>query len=143
MKSKVYGVLSMLAATMVLALPMLNAQSRIVANVPFGFYVDDKPMAAGSYEVRSNSSSIDVLQNLDNHSAAFLMKAVRIQDKQAQSPKLVFERCGGQYFLIQVWDGASDTGIQLPRSKRERASLVASNGLTNNPEIVVLAMNRE
>ena len=47
MKSKIYGVLSTLVATMVLAVPALNAQSRLVADVPFGFYVGDKAMAAG------------------------------------------------------------------------------------------------
>jgi hypothetical protein len=143
MKSKIYGVLSTLVATMVLAVPALNAQSRLVADVPFGFYVGDKAMAAGAYEIRANSSSAAVVQNLDTDAATFLLKSIRIQDKQEQGPKLVFERCGNLYFLTQIWDGASDTGIQLPRSKRERESLVAANGLTANPQIVMLAMNRK
>jgi hypothetical protein len=142
MKSNIYGALSMLVATMVLAVPALNAQSRLVADVPFGFYVGDKAMPAGDYEIRSNSDSAAVLQNLDTAKATFLLKAIRIQDQHEQSPKLVFERCGNQYFLAQIWDGASDTGIQLPRSKREKQSLVAVNGVTGNPEVVVLAMNR-
>ena len=143
MKSKMYVELTMLAATLVLALPMLNAQSRLVANVPFGYYAGEKAMAPGAYQVKAHSSSVDILQNLDTQAAAFLLNAVRIQGDDAQSPRLVFERCGDQYFLIQIWDGMSNTGIQLPRSKREKESLVADNGLVDDPEIIVLAMNRE
>ncbi len=143
MKGKVYGVLSMFAATMVLALPMLNAQSRIVANVPFNFYVGEKAMAAGAYQVHPNSNSVDMLQNLDTDAAAFVIKAIRIQDAHQRYPKLVFERCGNQYFLSQIWDGGSDTGIQLPRSRREKEILLGAYGLAGSPEIIVLAMNRE
>jgi hypothetical protein len=143
MKSKIYGALTMLAATLVLALPMLNAQSRLVANVPFGFYAGEKAMAAGSYQVKPNDGSVEILQNVDTDAAAFLLKAVLVQGHEAQGPKLVFEKCGDQYFLIQIWDGMSNTGIQLPRSKHEKESLTASDGPTNAPQIIVLAMNRE
>ncbi len=143
MKSKIYGVLTMLAATLVLALPMLNAQSRMVGSVPFGFYAGDKAMTAGSYQVKPNDGSVEILQNVDTDAAAFLLEAVRVQVDNASGPKLVFEKCGNEYFLIQIWDGTSDTGIQIPRSKREKESLVASDGPTNGPEIIVLAMNRE
>jgi hypothetical protein len=143
MKSKIYGVLTMLAATLVLALPMLNAQSRMVGSVPFGFYAGDKAMTAGSYQVKPNDGSVEILQNVDTDAAAFLLEAVRVQDDNASGPKLVFEKCGNEYFLIQIWDGTSDTGIQVPRSKHEKESLVASEGPANGPEIIVLAMNRE
>jgi hypothetical protein len=143
MKSKIYGVLTMLAASLVLALPTLNAQSRLVGDVPFGFYAGEKAMAAGSYQVEPNDASVEILQNVDTDAAAFLLKAVLVQDKEASGPKLVFEKCGDQYFLIQIWDGTSNTGIQLPRSKREKESLVASDGPANGSEIIVLAMNRE
>jgi hypothetical protein len=143
MKSKIYGALTMLAATLVLALPMLNAQTRLVANVPFGFYAGEKAMAAGSYQVKPNDGSVEILQNVDTDAAAFLLKAVLVQGHDAQGPKLVFEKCGDQYFLIQIWDGMSNTGIQLPRSKHEKESLTASDGPTNAPQIIVLAMNRE
>lgn len=139
MKSKLYGVLTMLAATMLLASPALYAQSAVVADVPFSFYVGDKPMAAGHYQARSSSETLEVLQNRDNDAAAFLLKAVHIQAKHEQQAKLVFEQCGGQYFLVQVWDGVSDSGIQLPRSKREKELLLGTNG---RPETIVLAMNR-
>ena len=92
MKSKFYGALTMLAATMVLALPMLNAQSRIVANVPFNFYVGEKAMAAGTYQVQPGSSSMDLLQNVDTDAAVFVIKAIRVQDANQRYPKLVFER---------------------------------------------------
>jgi hypothetical protein len=141
MKSKLYGVLTMLAATMVLALPALNAQSAVIADVPFSFYVGDKAMEAGHYQARSNSDTLEILQNRDSDAAAFLLKAIRIQDAHQRSPKLVFEKCGNQYFLAQVWDG--DTGIQIPRSKQEKELLLGANGSAGSPEIIVLAMNRE
>ena len=100
-------------------------------------------MTAGSYQVRPNDGSVEMLQNVDTDAAAFLLKAVLVQGHDAQGPKLVFEKCGDQYFLIQIWDGMSNTGIQLPRSKHEKESLTASDGPTNAPQIIVLAMNRE
>ncbi len=143
MKSKFYGVLTMLAAMMVLALPALQAQSAVVAYVPFSFHVGDKAMPAGNYQARSNSDTLETLQNRDSDAAAFLLKAVRIQARHEQQAKLVFEKCGSQYFLSQVWDGAGDTGIQLPRSKQEKELLLGANASADSPEMIVLAMNRE
>ena len=100
-------------------------------------------MAAGHYQARSSSETLEVLQNRDNDAAAFLLKAIRIQASHEQQAKLVFEKCGNQYFLAQVWDGVSDTGIQLPRSKQEKELLMGANGSAGSPEIIVLAMNRE
>ena len=44
--------------------------------------------------------------------------------------------------LREIWDGRSNVGIQLPRSKREKELSLAANHLHDSPEIVVVAMNR-
>ena len=57
-----------------------------------------------------------------------------------QGATLVFNKYGSQYFLSQIWDGRSDVGLQLPKSKREKEIRLAANGLTKGPDIVVVAM---
>ena len=134
------GVLSFLALVMVLAAPALQAQRRFLADVPFAFVLGDKSMAEGSYEIQSRGEDIATLRNTNTGVAYFLIKSQHVQSRRAEPAKLVFNKYGGQYFLSQMWDGSSDTGIQLPRSKREKEVSMAKNGVTERPEIVILAM---
>ena len=57
---------------------------------------------------------------------------------EAPHAKLVFEKYGNEYFLAQIWDGQSHTGIAFPESKREKELQIASNA--SQPEAVVIAM---
>jgi hypothetical protein len=50
----------------------------------------------------------------------------------------VFRKYDDQYFLAQIWDGQSNTGIAFPQSKREKELQLARD--THQPELVVIAM---
>ena len=143
MQRNVYGVpavLSLLALAMVLAVPALQAQSRFLADVPFAFVLGDRSMAAGNYEIQSRGEDVALLRNMDTSVAHFLIKSQHVQSRRVEPAKLVFNKYGGQYFLSQMWDGSSDTGIQLPKSKREKEVSIAKNGAPERPEIVIVAM---
>lgn len=124
-----------------LAVPALLAQSHLIANVPFDFTLDQKSMHSGQYDVRSVSEQVELLRNLDTDGSAFFAKSVRVQAQQAPDAKLVFHKYGDKYFLSQVWDGNSDTGIELLMSKHEREIRMAGNRFSASPEIVIVAMN--
>jgi hypothetical protein len=47
-------------------------------------------------------------------------------------------KCGDQYFLAEIWDGQSNSGIAIPLSKREKELQMARD--THQPELVVIAM---
>ena len=140
MQRNVYGVVSFLVLAMILAAPAIQAQSRLMADVPFSFVLGDKSLAAGNYEIESRSEQVALLRNMDTSVAHFLIKAQHVQSRHWERPKLVFNRYGNEYFLSQIWDGSSDTGIQLAQSKREREASLAKNGPPERPEIVIVAM---
>jgi hypothetical protein len=141
MQRKVYGVLTMLAVALIVSVPMVQAQtpSRLRADVPFAFSLADKSMPAGNYEIRSLSDRLLEVWNLDIQHGQMLMKQISVQDDNVHNAKLVFHKYGDQYFLSQIWDGRSNSGVELAVSNREKEERIAQNGL-QEPETVVVAM---
>ena len=137
MKRNIYGALAILAAALIVSVPFAQAQSRVKAEVPFAFSLQDKTMPAGNYQIIAVSDRVLEVRNLDAQHGQLLAKQISVQSKD-QSPKLVFHKYGDQYFLSQIWDGQNDTGIQLAESKREKETKMA--GLTSASETVIVAM---
>ena len=141
-RNNVYGALMILALALIVSVPMTQAQARVVANVPFGFSLEQKSMPAGTYEISSQSNKTLVVRNLDTKDARLVIASMHVEASQAAGTphaKLVFCKYGDQYFLSQIWDGQSHTGIAFPESKREKEQRLAKS-LGNQPEIVVIAM---
>ncbi len=137
MKRNIYGAFAMLAAALIVSVPFAQAQSRVKAEVPFAFSLQDKTMPAGNYQIIAVSDRVLEVWNLGAQHGQLLAKQISVQSKD-QSPKLVFHKYGDQYFLSQIWDGQNDTGIQLAESKREKEVKMA--GLTSASETVIVAM---
>ncbi|MGC2111307.1 MAG: hypothetical protein WA655_17465 [Candidatus Korobacteraceae bacterium] len=140
MKRNMFGVVSLFAVAMAFAVPALQAQSRVVANIGFDFYLQQKSMAAGEYEVSSISQQVDLMRNVNTDSGSFLLKSIHVQGAHGQHARLVFNKYGNQYFLSQIWDGNGDIGIQLSKSKREKELSLAQNAFPSGPEVVIVAM---
>ena len=142
MKSNnVYGALLILALALIVSVPMTQAQVRARASVPFGFSLDQKSMPAGTYEIGSTGGKVLVVRNLDTRQARFVIESMHVEVSQASDTphaKLVFRKYGDQYFLAQIWDGQSRTGIGFPESKLEKELLASGNA--SQPEVVVIAM---
>jgi hypothetical protein len=142
MKYNVYGALMILALAMIVSsAPLAQAQARARASVPFEFGLDQKSMPAGIYEVSALSDKVLVVRNLETKDARLLIASMHVQASQAAGTphaKLVFHKCGDQYFLAEIWDGQNKIGIAFPESKREQEVKSASN--TPQPEVVVIAM---
>jgi len=136
MKSNMFKALTILAAALAIAVPMIQAQSRLDARVPFAFIAGEKSMPAGSYEI-STSGAAPVLCSLETNQSRFLMNSIHLQDWNAKSSKLVFHKYGDQYFLSEVWNASSGAGIELLPSQREKEARIASNKV---PETVIVAM---
>ncbi len=141
MKRSIVGFFSMLATTLLLASPVLSAQNRIDAYVPFDFSVGQTVMAEGNYQLSSISESVDLMKNEGTHASAYLIKAIKVQPTADHGAMLVFHRYGNQYFLSEIWDGRSNLGIELPESKREKELNLAANLTNDGPETVLVAMN--
>ena len=68
---------------------------------------------------------------------------VPARSREDNSPRLIFNRYGDQYFLTQVWVGGDIDGRELPKFRRERH--LAKQYLAKNvsvPQIVLVAVLR-
>ena len=139
MKRNIYGALAMLAAALIFSVPLVQAQSRVNADVPFAFSLQDKAMPAGNYQIIARGQALEI-RNLDTEHGQLLVKQMSVQSTKYQSPKLVFHKYGDQYFLSQIWYGDSNCGVGFAESKREKEVKMASNGLPSVAETVIVAM---
>ncbi|HME31835.1 MAG TPA: hypothetical protein VKG65_03705 [Terriglobales bacterium] len=138
--SNSYGALAILALALIVGVPMIQAQSRTRANVPFDFNLDQKSMPAGTYEISSVNEKVLAVRNLNTGESRLVIASMHVEASPydgAPQAKLAFRKYGDQYFLAEIWNGNS-IGIQFPESKREWELKVASNA--SQPETVVIAM---
>ena len=98
------------------------AQSRpgdVRVQVPFSFHVGNRQLPPGSYVVAPAAEGLlHIFNTKDSHSHMFT-PVNRLQGSSSQTPKLVFHRYGGSYFLSEVWNANGTIGRELPRSKAE------------------------
>ena len=140
MKRSIYGALAILAAALIVSVPLVQAQSRVNADVPFAFSLLDKSMPAGNYQIIALSDQALEVWNLDTEHGQLLAKQMSVESSKDQSPKLVFHKYGDQYFLSQIWYGYSHYGMGFAESKREKEVKMAANGLPTVAETVIVAM---
>jgi len=128
MKKEILKGFTMLALIVTLALATAvvsaNAQSKtIVANVPFDFVVGSQAMPSGKYT--TNPATADgralIIKSADAKNAVIRL-ANTIQRKGSRTDaRMVFHRYGDRYFLAEVWNGGDSTGLELLKSRQERA----------------------
>lgn len=128
MKKEIVKGLAML--TLIVAIAMAtavvsSAQSsrQVVAHIPFEFVVGDKAMPAAEYRVRPAAALGRgiLIQTADASNAAIrLTNTLEPRNNQTRA-RLVFHKYGRQYFLAEVWTGGDDSGLQLLKSRQERA----------------------
>ncbi|MEP6743696.1 MAG: hypothetical protein ABJB61_14455, partial [bacterium] len=107
-----------------------NAQSsnKLVAHIPFQYVVGDKAMVSGEYELRAaGSNGVALIVQSTNAKRSAIRLTTAIESPASQRPKttrprLVFHRYGERYFLAEVWSGGDRTGLQLLKSRQERAT---------------------
>jgi hypothetical protein len=108
-----FGV-ALLAVTSVYA-----QESRILANVPFGFYAGSSLLPSGEYTVDTAAPGVVRLRSADGKSSA-MIQTIGVQTFGTPSDgKLVFNRYGGEYYLSQVWKPGDNTGREFQKTQRE------------------------
>ncbi len=116
----------MLPVTLMLLSGLMAAQSltnsRVVAQVPFDFMVNNKYIPAGECVIRAAGMDGQVLaiRNFDARKSALAPSShVEEANKIADSTVLVFKRYGGQYFLSEIRLEGSNVTYKLPTSRAE------------------------
>ena len=120
-----------------------SAGHTMTANVPFAFELGSKHLAPGTYTV---STPIEGVIELKSSSDAIMTMANHGQSSTpTTTAKLVFDRCGDQYFLRQLWfSPEQNTYLESPESKSEkqakRSELATNSKKPSNVELAMVRM---
>jgi hypothetical protein len=108
-----------LGAVALLGTTGLYAQSTAVANIPFGFTVNNVSLPPGEYALRALSSASPVIQivNLNTRHTVMVMApsaASTYKGQQTDTGKVIFHRYGDRYFFSEVWSPGGLRGCTRP-----------------------------
>jgi hypothetical protein len=109
--------------------PSASAQSSTtvaVVNIPFDFQTGRQTLPAGTYRIDHLSGNLVRLAGPD-HAGGFVMTHDAIKTHPPDHGTIVFDRYGDKYFLRQIWTAGKSTGLECPKSRAEKAALVAQN----------------
>ena len=116
-----------------------QSASGVRADVPFDFIVGDRTLPAGKITVRAASTSTPGPLSITNYGkgqSTFRMSQLLRGPNTPEQGRLVFHKCGNQYFLAEVWiPGSAALGLAKSRSERaiERETKLSKN---SKPELV-------
>jgi len=101
-----------------------QSDRQTIIHIPFNFIVGEKSFPAGKYvfeRIRKDSDTVWVIGHKDDTGKALLLTRPGRANDVVNETRLVFNRYDDLYFLSQFWIVGSQTGHELPISKRERA----------------------
>ncbi len=108
------------------------------ANIPFAFQTGSQTLPAGTYRINRQSNHLILLRG-PGQASGFVQTYDTTKNHPADHGTIVFDRVGDKYFLRQIWTAGSADGIECPKSRAEKESLLAST--TQAPSSTVLALN--
>jgi len=113
----VFAVVAFLAATAGYS----QSTARLVASIPFDFYVGSNSLPAGEYEVKPGvASGALMFRSIEQNAAVIALTNSKQASRTPKEAKLVFHRYGSTYFLSEIWHPNTDRGYELRKSKTER-----------------------
>jgi predicted transposase YbfD/YdcC len=145
MKKQIVNLIAAIGSLVLLSAMSANAQTqgKLVAHIPFDFYVQNQKFEAGDYIVESVSKQSSqtnlVIRQKDGDAKKLVMmlpKVVRNNGRDTQAV-MAFNRYGEDYFLSEIRNPSESFGAQLPRSRAEK-KLARQFG---KPEREIIAMN--
>jgi hypothetical protein len=117
----VIGITS-LAAIAIVAPARANAQSvETTANVPFAFVAGAASLPRGEYRMATLPGHTDALMIRGLQHGAIILSQPAGSSRADDTPRLVFDRVGDQYFLREI-HLAGDVSFALPLTSVERGA---------------------
>ncbi len=116
-----------LATGLLCAAPSASAQTTNTVTIPFAFTANNRPMAAGTYQVQVGNGPFLGMYNIAAHRTHVMMVRPDSGPAITERSHLTFRLSNGQYYLSQVWISGSSTHRDLvahPRRNRETASAI-------------------
>ncbi len=113
MKCLYAGVL-ILVATATIASAQTFSSSVVVADVPFSFIVNGKPLPAGTYRfVPSDNLNQITVTNAKSNESAMSIVVTRLSPRSEKDPAVVFDVAGTEHYLAEIYAPGMD-GFQVP-----------------------------
>jgi len=103
------------------------------ANIPFGFYVENKWVPSGTYTLTSDSTNPTVIAIRNGDSKVSLLSVGHTEDAVPGSHSLVFEKIGEDYFLREIRCPKCRMDVGFNESKREKADRNQTREASNGP----------
>ena len=94
--------------------------SRVVADVPFDFFVGSTALKAGTYEVEERDSGVLVFSSKEAPQETFALSLRDDVTNHSDQPHLVFARYGTEIFLNKIFMSGANDCNELRTSNRER-----------------------
>jgi hypothetical protein len=116
-----------------------SAQNQVKVTVPFSFTIGNSTMPAGSYTIKSDFGSRDLI-HLTNWGAKANSMALGTpeQGNPNETGKLVFHRIGDQYFLSEIRCADASMNLHFPVTKAEkRARQTQTADLRTNDNVQI------
>ena len=144
MRKRTWFALSITTLAAAMALPLMAQSFVLKANIPFEFTVGNKVLPAGEYSVKNDGGSSTLFLQGETSNAAALTLAQRKYLLSTKEPagltKLTFDRYGNRYFLSEVDNGYTGSGVTLPMSHAQRE--LAKTASVQHEEIVAVLAQR-
>lgn len=138
MKRNIFGAVTMLVLALVVNVPLVNAQSKAKADVPFAFTVSQNSLPTGTYTISVVNGNEVQIRN-DQTNKTVVMIAQHEESSKPQNPRLTFHKYGDTYFLAEAWCG-SGTGVEIPAGKMEQEMRAAASNTSGAEQDVVVAL---
>ena len=100
-----------------------QTSNTVEANVRFNFQIGDRVYAAGKYRlelVSGQSANILQIRSLGDANKRQFILATHSNTDKTQTPKLVFQKYGENYFLTEIFLDAEQWGYSIRASRRQR-----------------------
>lgn len=119
--SRLLAVAALIAFTLAIGPVVAHAQSeRLIAKIPFGFYVGGKELPAGEYTVQRVEGNMSLVRLADREGHTLMTFAIPAVREPEHGAKLIFNKYGDEYFLSEIRWMESSTALEFVPSSRER-----------------------
>jgi hypothetical protein len=127
MRKQVLAVAAVCVVALALGGTLAWAASAVSVDVPFSFFVKDKEMPAGRYEIKVEGNDFGKLVIKSTGAGGSVVATVleRLADTGAKEPKVVFDKIKGKYHLSEVHYPGMD-GFLVGINKGEEAHEVVT-----------------
>ncbi len=138
MKRNIFLSLTALVLALTVNVAFAQSHSKVKADVPFAFSVEQNSMEAGQYSITVSDHVMRIRNEATNQTVILLARPE--ESAKPQTSRLVFHKYGDRYYLAAVWTGtgqAGASGIELPASKAEQETRAALNDAGGATEVVI------